>query len=77
LQVLLLIEAYEGVLRRCKREASSSSSSSSSSWAEGSNAPRDRGGRNGFGDAVPVLEHWLDTLHRLYDDEGFVEDGAD
>ncbi|KAK4125675.1 hypothetical protein N657DRAFT_669913 [Parathielavia appendiculata] len=68
-QVLLMIEAYEGVLRRCKQELQDLSEAMGRAEAGGSNdaAARKRAvRRRQVGEAVPVLEHWLETLRALY-----------
>jgi hypothetical protein len=72
MQVLLMIEAYENVLRRMQSEAAVNGSGGGTE-AEGSAAGERR---RQVGEAVPVLEHWLDSLHALYDGT-FAEDGVD
>ncbi len=48
-----MIEAYKGLLGRCKAAAGGHGG----------------GGVEGCGELVPVLEHWLGVLWRVYDDE--------
>ncbi|KAK4149015.1 hypothetical protein C8A00DRAFT_19252 [Chaetomidium leptoderma] len=71
LQVLLLIEAYESVLRSCRREMGPELGSETTA---GRDPVRDERRRN-VGEAVPILDHWLNSLHAVYDDS-FAEDGA-
>ncbi|KAK1749823.1 hypothetical protein QBC47DRAFT_395387 [Echria macrotheca] len=67
LQVLLLIEAYEATLDNCRREIM--------------RPPLTRGGegdaarRKHVREAVRILDHWLDCLYRMYDEE-FGEEGV-
>jgi hypothetical protein len=70
LQVLLMIEAYEGVLMTMQLE---SAANGDGTEPEGSGAAE---WRREAGEAVPVLEHWLDSLYTLYDGT-FGEDSVD
>ncbi len=51
LQVLVMIEAYKGLLGRCR--------------ADGGGG----GGGGGVDELVPILEHWLGVLWKVYDEE--------
>jgi len=68
LQFLLLIEAYEATLESCRKEIS--------------RPPLTRGGegeiarRKHFREAVRILNHWLDTLYTLYDEEFGEDEGT-
>lgn len=78
LQVLLLIEAYEGVLRRCRREMMSLAlgmDEAADGDGGGGDAAREER-RRMVGEAVPILEHWLDVLHAVCDGE-FVGEGVE
>jgi hypothetical protein len=85
-QVLLLIEAYEGVLRRCRREMMALALGSGSG-SGGDDAVGDGGGGGGgegesdvageerrgrVGEAVVILEHWLGTLRGVVCEGGLV-----
>ncbi|KAL2164829.1 hypothetical protein VTH06DRAFT_125 [Thermothelomyces fergusii] len=73
LEMLLLIEAYEGLLRCCRRETGAAAAAGGNGVALP--LPRADGqGRGRLADAVPILEHWLETLHALYE-ATFEEDG--
>lgn len=54
LQVLLLIEAYEGVMESCKEQLAQSEQ-------EGSNVEVKHAR-----EAVDILGHWLDSLYEIY-----------
>ncbi|AEO66509.1 uncharacterized protein THITE_2114639 [Thermothielavioides terrestris NRRL 8126] len=59
LQVMLLIEAYEGVLEECRETKEELEEEAGENEVEGA-AELD--------DAVQILEHWLDSLHTIYHD---------
>ena len=70
LQVLLMIEAYEGMLQSCRRESAGAEDEARSASEYG-----ERNGDQGVeerkaktGKMVPVLEHWLEALHGVYDE---------
>lgn len=79
LQVLLMIEAYEGMLRSVRgagggvEEESRSVSASGSGDSAGSGKGEDK--RKTMVQMVPVLEHWLDALHAVYDEALQGDDG--
>lgn len=68
LRFLLLIEAYEATLESCRKEISK--------------PPLTRGGegeiirRRHFREAMRILNHWLDCLYTLYDEEFGEVDGV-
>lgn len=72
LEMLLLIEAYEGLLRCCRREAAAAITTKAESaetgpHGNGMQAGTDRKRSRCVAEAVPILEHWLETLHALYE----------
>ncbi|KAL2169074.1 hypothetical protein VTG60DRAFT_6496 [Thermothelomyces hinnuleus] len=77
LEMLLLIEAYEGLLRCCRRETAAAAAATMTINAEsveagaGGNAAQPGVDRSSssrhVAQAVPILEHWLETLHALYE----------
>ncbi|AEO61027.1 hypothetical protein MYCTH_89959 [Thermothelomyces thermophilus ATCC 42464] len=81
LEMLLLIEAYEGLLGCCRRETAATAATmttkteSVEAGAGGNNAAQPGADRSSssssssrpVAEAVPILEHWLETLHALYE----------
>ncbi|KAL2176943.1 uncharacterized protein P884DRAFT_278176 [Thermothelomyces heterothallicus CBS 202.75] len=76
LEMLLLIEAYEGLLRCCRREtaaaATMTTKTESVEAGAGGNAAQPGADRSSSSsrpaaEAVAILEHWLETLHALYE----------
>ncbi|KAK4251320.1 hypothetical protein C7999DRAFT_10906 [Corynascus novoguineensis] len=76
LEMLLLIEAYESVLWRCRKEAAIRTGPEPAQVGEGEASGDLAGGMgsNHVAEAVPILEHWLETLHLVYE-ETFEEHG--
>ncbi|KAL2192436.1 hypothetical protein P885DRAFT_47699 [Corynascus similis CBS 632.67] len=76
LEMLLLIEAYESVLGRCRKEAAIRTGPEPAQVDEGEAGGDLAGGEgsNLVAEVVPILEHWLETLHLVYE-ETFEEHG--
>lgn len=69
MQLLLMIEAYKGVLESCRREMLLSHLWQSAAEADGYGLAGRSGDteRSAAREAVPVLEHWLATLNFMYE----------